>query len=125
MQELLKKIREKHPFIEIEADESSNKIEIMKIRIPMERQNLGIGSDVVKIIQDYAKSVNKPVVVRPAPEKRHKKDLERFYKRLGFVHNKGRNMDYALSSPTAKTMYWKSDEKNLNFKEWLINKILK
>lgn len=120
MEQLLSNIRKKYPFVEIEVYESSYKIEIMKIQIPKEKRNLGIGSDIIKTIQDYAKSVHKPIVLSPESEKGHKQDLERFYKNLGFLYNKGRNIDYTLSSPTSKTMYWRFKEHNINFKHWLL-----
>ena len=40
-----------------------------------------------------------------------KQALERFYKDLDFVKNKGRNIDFQLSSPISTTMYWKPEEK--------------
>lgn len=112
MEELLAQIRNQYPSIDIEAYETNNRIEVMQIYVPPNERNSGIGSDVFRQIQQYAQAIGKPIVLRPEPEKRQKGKLDRFYKRLGFVHNKGRNIDYGLSSPTAKTMYWR-------FKEWI------
>lgn len=112
MEELLAQIRNQYPSIDIEAYETNNRIEVMQIYVPPNERNSGIGSDIFKQIQQYAKEKRKPIVLRPEPEKGQKVNLDRFYKRLGFVHNKGRNIDFGLSSPTAKTMYWR-------FKEWI------
>jgi len=112
MEELLNQIRAEYPFLKIWAFESPLKIELQQIEIPVEHRGGGIGSIVMKRLQSYARSVGKPIVLRPEAERGRKKDLERFYKGLGFVDNKGRHMDYSLSSPMAKTMYWR-------FKEWL------
>lgn len=112
MEELLNSIKLKYPFVKIWAFESKEKIELQEIKIPLEYRNSGIGTEIIKLLQNYAKTVGKPIVLRPEPERGKKKSLERFYKRLGFVDNSGRNMDYTLSSPMAKTMYWR-------FKEWL------
>ena len=49
------------------------------------------------------------IVVMPEAERGRKSDLERFYRNLGFVRNRGRNMDYTLSSPLAGTMYWRPE----------------
>ena len=108
MESLLDEIREKYPFVKIWAFESSNRIELQKIEIPFEHRGKGIGTDIIKRLQKYAQLVGKPIVLRPEAERGRKKDLERFYKGLGFVNNRGRNMDYSLS----RTMYWR-------FKEWL------
>lgn len=112
MDELLNQIRAKYPFVTIWAFESSTKIELQQITVPKEYRGSGVGTTIIKMLQEYAKSVKKPIVLRPEPERGRKKDLDRFYKRLGFVANKGRNKDYSLSSPFANTMYWR-------FREWL------
>jgi hypothetical protein len=112
MEELLNQIREKYPFVKLWAYESPVKIELQQIEVDPEYRGQGIGSEIIRILQNYAKSVGKPIVLRPEAERGRKKDLERFYKDLGFVHNKGKHIDYSLTSPMAKTMYWR-------FKEWL------
>lgn len=112
MEELLNQIRNKYPFVEVDAYETPNHIELMKIWIPPDQRNGGIGTEIIRIFQAYASTVKKPIVLRPSPERGKKQALDRFYKGLDFVNNKGRNIDYTLSSPTAKTMYWR-------FKEWI------
>ena len=114
MEELLERIRAQYPFVKIWAFENSMKIELQQIEVPPEHRGKGIGKDIIHQLQVYAQSVDKPIVLRPEAEKGRKKDLERFYKDLGFVNNKGKHVDYSLSSPMAKTMYWR-------FKEWLAN----
>lgn len=110
--QLLTTIQEKYPFVKIDAFEAKNRIELQLIEVPDEYKNQGIGSEIIRMLQDYAASVGKPIVLRPEADPGKKKSLERFYKGLGFVDNKGRNIDYSLSSPLAKTMYWR-------FREWL------
>ena len=116
MKSLLNNIRELYPSVDVWASESDNKIELHKIEVPGDQRNRGIGTEIIKLLQNYAQSVGKPIVLRPEPERGKKAALSRFYKGLGFVDNKGRNMDYTLSSPTAKTMHWK-------FKEWIENEM--
>ena len=113
MENIIEKLKQKYPFAKIAAYESKYKIEIMQIELPPEYQNQGIGSEIIEEFKKYAIKSGKPIVLRPEVDRGRKGDLDRFYRRLGFVHNKGKNIDYALSSPLAKTMYWKS------FKEWL------
>ena len=112
MDDLLEKIKMLYPSVDIYAFETPNKIELANIKVPASQRGDGAGTKIVKMLQDYAHSVGKPIVLRPEPEKGKKKALERFYKRLGFVDNRGRNMDYTLSTTFGKTMHWK-------FKEWI------
>lgn len=103
---LVSYILKRHPGLELSAYETSNKIELTSIEVPEEFRGSGIGTKIVRELQDYARSVAKPIVIRPEAERGRKGDLERFYKSLGFVHNKGRNTNFILSSPTSRTMYW-------------------
>lgn len=114
MQELLDSIRAEYPFVKLWAFESNTKIELQQIEVDKEHRGQGIGQKIIEMLKTYARMVSKPIVLRPEAERGRKKDLERFYKQLGFVNNSGRHMDYTLSSPMAKTMYWR-------FKEWLDN----
>lgn len=114
IQELLDSIRNEYPFVKLWAFESNERIELQQIEVAKEHRGKGVGERIIETLKTYARSVGKPIVLRPEAERGRKKDLERFYKRLGFVNNSGRNMDYTLSSPMAKTMYWR-------FKEWLSN----
>lgn len=104
---VLAEIQEKFPFAEVSAYESKYKIELTAIKLPSDRRGAGIGTEIIRAIQNYAVSVGKPIVINPEAEKGRKSDLDRFYKSLGFVANKGKNVDFALSSPLAKTMYWR------------------
>lgn len=98
---------EKYPGVKLTAYESKEKIELMEIVVPENMRGRGIGTEIIRTIQNYASMVGKPVVLRPEADRGHKGDLYRFYRKLGFVPNKGRNMDYSLSSPTSRTMYWR------------------
>jgi|LakMenE18May11ns_1017448.scaffolds.fasta_scaffold9620617_2 GNAT superfamily N-acetyltransferase len=112
MDEFLNNLKIKYPTVDVDAYENKFRIELMNLKVAPEHQGQGIGSKVIQELQHYARSQGKPIVLRPEAERGRKKDLERFYKGLGFVDNKGRNIDYSLSSPVAKTMYWR-------FKEWV------
>jgi predicted N-acetyltransferase YhbS len=112
MEKLLNQLRVEFPSVDIDAYESKEKIELMNIKVPKEQRGMGIGTNIIQRLQKYAAAVGKPIVLRPQPEKGYKQALDKFYKTLGFVKNKGRNIDYSLSSPTASTMYWR-------FKEWV------
>ncbi len=122
---LLSVISDKHPGLKIYAYEGREKIELMEIKVPEESRGKGVGTEVIKMIQDYARSVGKPIVLRPEADRGRKGDLERFYRGLGFVHNRGKNTDFVLSSPTSRTMYWRPsvDESVRVTDTWPINKL--
>ena len=82
--------------------ERSNEIEPGVIKVPKENRNQGIGNKAMSILIDYADQVGKRIVVSPTNEfGSNKQRLTNWYKKLGFVENKGRNKDYT----TRKTMY--------------------
>jgi len=107
LQQLINNLESQYPGVQLWAWENSSRIELAMIKVPKEIQGQGIGSQIMKMIKDYAKSVQKPIVLRPEPEKGKKAALNRFYTRQDFVNNTGKNIDYSLSSPTSKTMYYK------------------
>jgi GNAT superfamily N-acetyltransferase len=105
--QLVANLEAQYPGLDLFAWENERKIELSDIKVPPEQQGQGIGSAVIKAIQQYAVKVDKPIVLSPSPQPRKKKKLLDFYKRHGFVLNKGRNKDYTLSSTFATTMYWR------------------
>lgn len=115
---------ERHPGLKLVAYEAKEKIELMSIEVPEGSRGMGVGTEAVRAIQSYARSVGKPIVLRPEADRGRKGDLERFYKGLGFVHNRGRNTDFVLSSPTSRTMYWRPrlDEGGRVTDRWPLNK---
>jgi GNAT superfamily N-acetyltransferase len=119
LSKIIKEIQLKYPFVKLEVYEIGNKIELQQIEVPPMYRNGGIGHDIIQTLQKYAMSVGKPIVLRPEAETRQKASLFRFYKSLGFVKNSGKNMDYTLSSPTGKTMYWKHE--STTFKDFVLN----
>lgn len=104
---LLVKLEAQYPGLEINVYENQYRVYLQRINVPLEQRNQGIGSAVVKEIQAYAKQIGKPVVLIPEAERGKKDKLDRFYKNLDFVHNKGRKRNYQLSEMFAPTMYWK------------------
>ena len=76
-----------------------NAIEIASIIVGKENQKSGIGSAVMNEIIQYADQLGKTLVLTPGLyDKKHgttsQSRLIKFYKRFGFVENKGRNKNY-------------------------------
>jgi GNAT superfamily N-acetyltransferase len=108
LKEIVDKFKTQYPGLDLFVWENNEKIQLDTIVVPPDMRNKGTGTTVIKELQQYARKVGKPIVLSPAPFKGKKKKLDNFYRKLDFVPNKGRNIDYTLTSPFAKTMYWKS-----------------
>lgn len=69
-----------------------------KIELPKEERGAGIGTQVMQRIVDMADSEGEVVALTPdtAFGASSKGRLEKFYKRFGFVFNKGRNKDFSF-----------------------------
>ena len=98
----IKQIKEKFKdkFSKINVYEFENKISIDLI-IASEK-NQGFGTELMKDICEYADSSKKIIVLSPSDEfGGNKKKLFEFYKRFGFVENKGKNKEFGIF----ETMY--------------------
>ena len=107
IQQLEKDLEREHPEI---SDlhiylAPNNSLYIGSIRIRPEHRKQGIGRKVIQKIKDFADVHRLVISLAPQAEARYKEKLDRFYKSLGFVVNKGRNRDYQLSDPFGRTMY--------------------
>lgn len=77
-------------------------IEVSSLIIAKENRKQGIGSSFMEDLCDYADANNKRILLSPGyKDDRHGTTshtrLIKFYKRFGFVQNKGRNKDYRIS----------------------------
>lgn len=87
--------------------QSNRSLFINSIKVKLEFRKQGIGKSVIRKIIDFAKKENIIIVLSPFAEPRYKARLDKFYKDLGFINNKGRNKDYRLASIFGRTMYRK------------------
>lgn len=77
---------------------SSNVLSLHKIVVPEAMRNQGNGTKAMQDIIRYADSQNKTIALTPSSDfGGNKNRLTSFYKKLGFVENKGRNKDYEIS----------------------------
>lgn len=109
--QLINNFKSQYPGLELHVYQNEYRIAIKSIRLPRELRNQGLGTKIIKSIQDYAQTVGLPIVLIPQPESRMKAKLHRFYKNLGFTPNVGRKIDYALSSFTGGDWLWKPKKK--------------
>lgn len=83
--------------VEIDVYEKNGIIKISKIVVPKDMRNQGIGSSVMKKIAKYADETSQKIALTPdSAFGGNKNKLRAFYKRLGFVDNKGRNKDFSF-----------------------------
>ncbi|MGB4792040.1 MAG: hypothetical protein WBP35_01840, partial [Lactococcus chungangensis] len=98
-------IKEKYSInLGLIEDKSNNSIEIQKIIVPDDDRNSGTGTKAMSEIIAYADANNKTITLTPSSDfGGNKKRLTEFYKRFGFIENKGKNKDSDFSD----TMYRK------------------
>lgn len=81
--------------IDVYLSENNEFIELFKIVVPPDKRGIGIGTAAMKDLIKYGKRKNKDIFLTPASDfGSSKKQLEKFYKSLGFKFNKGRNKDF-------------------------------
>ncbi|MFA3601448.1 GNAT family N-acetyltransferase [Acinetobacter baumannii] len=84
--------------LSLKGNPSSNVLSLHKIVVPEAMRNQGNGTKAMQDIISYADSQNKTIALTPSSDfGGNKSRLTSFYKKLGFVENKGRNKDYEIS----------------------------
>lgn len=77
------------------VSERNGTITLSQIVVPQEARGAGQGSAAMQALVDYADRTGQRVVLSPSSDfGGSKKRLVEFYKRFGFVENKGRNKDF-------------------------------
>lgn len=89
--------------VDLSISERSDKIHIFKIQVPKSDRKLGLGTKAMTMLTDYADRTGKLITLSPSKDfgASSLNRLVKFYKRFGFVQNKGKHKDYTLS----ETMY--------------------
>lgn len=82
-------------------ENKDNTISINNLVVKKNLRNKGIGQNILNDIMNYADKNNKTITLTPTSEYLTKSKLTNWYKRNGFVENKGKNMDFSISD----TMY--------------------
>lgn len=84
-------------------NEEGNTISLYSIIINKEDQGNGLGSQVLEDIINYADRAGKRIILSVGqPNDKHgttsRGRLVKFYKRFGFIENKGRNKDFSITA---------------------------
>lgn len=74
-------------------------IVVEKLVVPEDKRSQGVGSAAMQRVIDYADESGKVIALSPSTDfgASSVKRLKTFYKRFGFVENKGRNKDFSVS----------------------------
>ena len=91
-----------HNLTSLNLYESGGDLKLDTIIVPKEERKAGVGTAVMNKITDYADANGKRVTLSPAVKDdfqgtTSRARLVKFYKRFGFVENKGRNKDFEIS----------------------------
>lgn len=111
VQKLEDDLKVKYPSIDklgIYMDKRKNSLFLSDLYVKDQFRGTGVGSAVMRDIVAYADSRKLPIVLIPEPESETRSSLTKlinFYKKFGFVLNKGKNVDYLLSEPFSLSMY--------------------
>jgi len=103
-------IKTKYPALDklgIYMDDRKNSLFLSELYVKKEFRGTGVGSEVMREIVQFADDNHIPIVLIPEPEGRSSiKNLIKFYRKFGFVINRGKDIDYLLSEPfSMSSMY--------------------
>jgi len=95
-------IKDKYNLTTFFVFERPDTIALDMIEVPKADRKQGVGTAVMNELIQYADERGKRIVLTPGlKDDRHgttsRNRLVKFYKRFGFVENKGRNKDFAIS----------------------------
>ena len=101
VEEFGEQVLQKHGLADLEIYEVGDDIKISMIAVPKDQQGQGIGSAAMQDIVDFADQHGKRLILTPGPiESRWGQtstaSQKRFYKKFGFVENKGDDKDFRI-----------------------------
>lgn len=104
-------LREENPGLKIDLVGSGKVVTLSRIVVPDDARNSGTGTAVMQRLTQWADQNSKTLALSPSGDfGGNKARLGDFYKRFGFVENKGRAKDYEIS----ETMYREPQQAKLS-----------
>lgn len=82
-----------------ESTKNPDKIFLSRIEVPKQMRQKGVGTEAMQDLTQYADEQGKTMALSPSTDfgATSVTRLKDFYKRFGFVENKGRNKDFSIS----------------------------
>jgi GNAT superfamily N-acetyltransferase len=97
-EQLSEKLRSEVPGLKLDLMGNGSTVTLSRIVIPEGNRSAGSGSRVMQEIVDWADANGKKIALTPSADfGGNKKRLGDFYRRFGFVDNKGKNKDFEVS----------------------------
>jgi len=95
-------IKDKYNLSSFYAYENNDMITLDMLEVPKTERKQGIGTAVMTELVNYADQNNKRIVLTPGQQEddrgtTSRSRLVKFYKRFGFIENKGRKKDFTIS----------------------------
>lgn len=122
--DLATQLREEFPGLKLDLSGSTGTVTLSRIEVPQDGREQGAGTQIMERITQWADANGRTVALSPSPDfGGNKRRLVQFYKRFGFVENKGRNKDLEIS----ESMYRPAQQFNQSavdtpeFRKWFGN----
>jgi len=97
-QDISERLRNKHPGLKLDLAGRGDVVTLSRIVVPEDARESGVGSAVMADLLEWADQSRKTLALTPSADfGGSKARLGGFYKRFGFVENKGRTKDYEIS----------------------------
>ena len=100
LESVVSPLKEKGITLDIyESKNNPDKLVLSKIEVPKELRQSGVGTNAMQELAGFADKQNKTITLSPSTDfgGTSVNRLKDFYKRFGFVENKGRNKDFSIS----------------------------
>jgi len=96
---IAKSLQDKGLILDLYESAKTPKITLSRIEVPKEMRGQGMGTQALDEIAQYADQTGKTVTLSPSKDfgATSVDRLKDFYKRFGFVENKGKNKDFSIS----------------------------
>lgn len=92
------------PSVDFTLSQTGNRATLNRVVVPKGERGQGVGSDFMKALTKAADEDGATVALSPSSDfGGSKARLLEFYRRFGFVPNKGRNIDYEISEAMYRT----------------------
>ncbi len=100
MSQFAERLKDKYNLSKFSAYETPTSISLDMLEVPKAARKQGVGTAVMTELINYADDTNKRIVLTPETitGTTSQPRLVKFYKRFGFIENKGRNKDFEISS---------------------------
>ena len=120
--ELSAELEAQYPGLKLGLIGSGDRVTLSRITLPKEGRGQGAGTAVMNAVVQWADSNGKTVALTPSGDFGGSKSrLPGFYKRFGFVDNKGKNRDFEISEsmyrPASRTLN-QSQTATAAFNKW-------